>query len=109
MFDFEQVINRLIDELELKNKSQLAKIMNVSTQVMGNWKSRNKIPFDEILTLCLIKNIDIKYIFSGKKEEKISQKIDFKEEIHQMIDKLDDKKSEIYYHLIKAEILKGDL
>ena len=74
MFEFEEIINRLIEVLNLKNKSELANIMNVSTQVMGNWKTRNKIPFEEIHTLCVNKNFDINYVFYGNKKEKSQMK-----------------------------------
>jgi len=40
----------------------------------------------------------MKYILTGEKEENIK-----------MINELDEKKSKIYYHLVKAELLKEKL
>lgn len=109
MFEFEPIINRLINELNLKNKTDLSNLMGVSTQVMGNWKVRNKVPFEEIVTICLKENININKIISGNEEKEKQNKINFKEEIIKMIDEIKEEKAEIYYHLIKAEILKEKL
>jgi hypothetical protein len=109
MFEFEPIINRLIQELKLKNKTDLSNLMGVSTQVMGNWKVRNKVPFEEIVTICLKENININKIISGKEETEKQNKTNFKEELHKMIDEIKEEKAEIYYHLIKAEILKEKL
>lgn len=109
MFEFEPIINRLIEELKLKNKTDLSNLMGVSTQVMGNWKVRNKVPFEEIVTICLKENININKIISGNEETEKQNKINFKEELHKMIDEIKEEKAEIYYHLIKAEILKEKL
>ena len=63
--DFETVINRIINILKIKNKAELCRIMNVSTATMGNWKIRNKIPFEEIIKICKEYELDTNYIFFG--------------------------------------------
>lgn len=63
--DFETIINRIINILKIKNKAELCKIMNVSTATMGNWKIRNKIPFEEIIKICKEYELDTNYIFFG--------------------------------------------
>lgn len=128
MFVFEDIINRMLVTMKLKNKSELAKIMNVSTATMGNWKARNKIPFEEIITLCLKNNIDIKFILTGNENstsnhiQKIENqnglniqgnnnqvsniKTDSKKlEIIEKIEKLPPKRQDYYYHVISAELL----
>jgi hypothetical protein len=109
MFEFDEIINRLIEVLNLKNKSELANLMEVSTQVMGNWKTRNKIPFEEIHTLCVNKNFDINYVLYGKKIEKNEKKINYKEEITKKLEELKEKELKYFYHLIEAEITKKEL
>lgn len=109
MFEFEEIINRLIEVLNLKNKSELANLMNVSTQVMGNWKTRNKIPFEEIHTLCVNKNFDINYVFYGKKNDNFEENTNFKEKIIENLDKLNDKELKYFYHWTSSEIAKKDL
>ncbi len=109
MFEFEEIINRLIEVLNLKNKSELANLMNVSTQVMGNWKTRNKIPFEEIHTLCVNKNFDINYVFYGKKNDNFEENTNFKEKIIENLDKLNDKELKYFYHWTSSEIAKKEL
>ncbi len=106
MYLFENVINRLKEELTLNTDKQVYEIMGVTQGVFSNWRTRNKIPYEELTTICFNRNIDLKYIISGQKELKC---INYKEQLIKMIDDLDNKKSEIYYHLIKAEILKEKL
>jgi len=64
-FDFEDIINRIINILKIKNKAELCRIMNVSTATMGNWKTRNKIPYEEILLICEKYQLSSDYIFFG--------------------------------------------
>lgn len=109
MFEFEEIINRLIETLNLKNKSELASLMKVSTQTMGNWKSRNKIPFEEIHTLCVYKNFDINYVFYGKKNDNFEININFKEKIVENLEKLNEKELKYFYHLIESELAKKEL
>lgn len=126
MFNFEEITNRLLALTNIKNKSQLAKEMDVSTATMGNWKRRNKIPYEEIITICLKYKIDINYIFSGAETElnilnnsvnknititgdnnKVSNIKTFgkKLEIIEKLEKLPKKRQEYYYHMISADIL----
>lgn len=106
MFEFEEIINRLMSKLNIKNKTELANIMGVSTQVMGNWKTRNKIPYEEILTVCVKNNIDIKHIVFGIEEAEIIKKLNFREENHKIIEKINDENQEIIYHILQAEKIK---
>ena len=109
MFNFEEIINRLIEKLELKNKSELATLMNVSSQTMGNWKIRNKIPFEEIHTICELKNLDSNYIFYNKINDNIQKEENFKENIIKNLDNLNEKQLKYFYHLIESEIAKKEL
>jgi DNA-binding XRE family transcriptional regulator len=106
MFEFDNIINRLISELNIKNKTELAKLMGVSTQTMGNWKSRNKIPYEEILTICVNNNLNIKQIVFNIKEEENIKKLNFREENHKIIEQINDKNQEIIYHILQSEKLK---
>lgn len=110
MFNFEEITKRIANKLNSEDRPRdLANIFSTSSQNINNWKNRNKIPYEEIVTICVNNNIDINEIFTGEETEKNCPEIDFKSEIHNMIDNLDDKKAEVYYHLIKAEILKEKL
>lgn len=107
------IINKLKEILKLKSDGELAKHLNISSGAIPNWKSRNKIPYEEVFTICEELNINPNNVFYDNYKEdnnKIKEnKVNFKEEISNMLDELDDKKAEIYYHLIKAELLKEKL
>lgn len=109
MFEYEKVISNLKKELGLKNNTQLANILGVSTQTMGNWKIRSKIPYKEIHTVCLNKNLDLNYILNDIKKEEIEKKIDYEKEIIENIKKLNEKEKIYIYHLIESKIIKKEI
>lgn len=110
MISFIDIENRIKEIFNVNKNTEIAELLGVTPARYGNWKKRESIPYNEIISLCLYKNIDMKYILTGIKNNKNDIKnVNFKEEIHKMIDELDEKKAEIYYHLIKAELLKEKL
>jgi len=109
MKNLEDILNRLKNELNIKNDSDLAKILDLSGGVISNWKARNKIPYNEIFTICENENLDINYIFYNIKKEKIIEKIDYKKEIIKKIEELREKELKYFYHLIEAELTKKEL
>jgi DNA-directed RNA polymerase specialized sigma subunit len=108
MKNLEDILNRLKKELEIKNDSELAKILDLSGGVISNWKARNKIPYSEIFSICENNNLDINYIFYNIKEKKIIEKINYKEEIIKKLEELKEKELKYFYHLIEAEITKKE-
>lgn len=109
MVTLEEIIERIKSTFNINKDKEIADKLGVSNQVFANWKMRNKIPYEEIITLCLNENIDMKYMLNGNIDKENVKKINYKEELHKMIDEIKDEKAEIYYHLIKAEILKEKL
>ena len=101
MFEYLKIIKRLKEILKLKNNTELSSLFEVSTQTMGNWKSRNKIPYEEIFTLCVKNKIDINYILTGEKEQFF---INFKEENLKIIENATEKEQEKIYHTLKSNI-----
>ena len=129
MLDFEIIANRLLALLNIKNKAQLADLMNVSTATMGNWKIRNKIPFEEILTICVKYKLDMKFVLIGEptSQEEINNTLinsnnniivngnnnnisnhDNENKLIDKITKLPQKRQDYYYHIISAELLELD-
>lgn len=51
-------------------------------------------------------NIDVNFILIGKEKEEIEKKINFKDEILQIIENSDEKELEYFYYLLKAETIK---
>lgn len=110
MIMFSDIENRIKEVFNISKNTEIADLLGVTSGRYGNWKKRESIPYSEIISLCLSKDIDMKYILTGEKSNKSTIKnINFKEEIHKMIDELEEKKAEVYYHLIKAELLKEKL
>ncbi len=108
MYLFEEVMLRLKEKLNITSDKEMYDYMGVSQGTFSNWKNRNKIPYELLTTICFEKNINIKYILKGKKEQKEIINLNFKEENIKNIEKLNEKNQELYYHLLKSEILKQE-
>lgn len=104
MLYFEKIINRLKKALKIDTDKELYELMNVKQATFTNWRTRNKIPFEEINTLCVNKNIDLNYIINDIEPKK--KEIDFKKSLLEIIDNMNDKQLEYMYHLAKAEEIK---
>ena len=109
MVTFETIIDRIKEIFNISKDKDIADKLGVSNQVFANWKMRNKIPYEKLITLCLQEDIDLKYLINGEKNKNFIKKINFKEELHKLIEDIKEEKAEIYYHLIKAELLKEKL
>lgn len=109
MRNIEEIINSLKEILGLKNDMELAQHLNISTGAIPNWKARNKIPYQEIFTICELKNIDPNIIFYGKKEKDFEENVNFKDKIVKNLEKLNDKELKYFYHLMEAELAKKEL
>lgn len=109
MYLINEIIERLKEKLKLKTDKELHELMGVSQGVFSNWKSRNTIPYQEITTICFLKNINMKYILTGNEEEILEENENFKEKIIQNLEKLNDKELKYFYHLIESELAKKEL
>lgn len=109
MYYFDEIFERIKTKLNFKTDKDVYEEMGIQQGTFTNWRRRNSIPFQEINTLCFKYKLDLNYVINGIEYEKKCPEKDFKSEIIEMIEQLDEKKSEIYYHLIKAEILKEKL
>lgn len=106
---FDQIFNRLKNELNLTSDKEMYDFMNVIQGTFTNWRRRESIPYEKINSICIENNLDLNYILNGKKQKENVKKIDYKDELHKMVEEIKEEKAEIYYHLIKAEILKEKL
>lgn len=109
MGNFTEIEQRIKEVFKVNKSIEISRLLNVSSSTYGNWKTRNTIPYDEIITLCEENKINMRYILTGNDDETNREKINYKQEIHKMIDDVKEEKAEIYYHLIKAELLKEKL
>lgn len=107
---FDQIFNRLKKEFHFNTDKEMYDFMGIPQGTFTNWRRRNKIPYEEINTICIKYNLNLNFIINGnEKYQNDIKKINFEEETIKMIKELDAKKKEICYHLIKAESLKEKL
>jgi predicted NUDIX family phosphoesterase len=123
MIDYELVVNNLITQLNVKNEAEIANKLGMSRQSLQNHKTRNTIPYKQIISYCLLNKKDINIIFNNKLDEKnninnnnlkglniignnnnVSNKND-EEELINKYKKLPKKRQDYYYHMISADIL----
>ncbi|RXK01499.1 hypothetical protein CRV02_08295 [Arcobacter sp. CECT 8989] len=102
MLLFEDVIKRLKESLQLKTDKEMYEFMGTNQGKFSMWKSRNKIPYEEITNICCNKNLDLNYILNGKKQQNF---VDYKKENKKMLEKLTDLEHENLYHLLKSNII----
>lgn len=95
---FDEVFNRIKEKLGFKSDKEMYEYMGVIQGTFTNWRRRNSIPYDNINSICFKENLDLNYIYSGKKEEII---INYKEENTKILEKLEEKEQEKLYHLLK--------
>lgn len=112
MFDFKKILKRFKEELNLKHDREIAEILGVEQQNITNWKARNSIPYDLIISFCLEKEINMIYILTGKKDsnslkndENLSKT---QKEITEKIKNLDPIQQKIILNKIDEEILKNE-
>ncbi|RXJ82633.1 helix-turn-helix domain-containing protein [Arcobacter sp. F2176] len=103
---FDEVFNRLKEKLNIKTDKEMYEYMGIIQGTFTNWRRREKIPYKEINSICIIEKLDLNYILNGEKSEKLIKNINFKEENHKIIEEADNKMNEIFYHILNAERLK---
>jgi len=107
MYYFDEIINRLKKELKFTTDKELYDYMDVKQGTFTNWRSRNKIPYENITTICVVNNFDLNYILAGVNSDENTINIDYKNEIINNLDSLDDKQIKYIYHITEAEKLKS--
>lgn len=59
------VLDRVALELGLKQDVQLARLFGASKTTVSTWRSRNRIPFEELVYLHLTRRIDLMFFIFG--------------------------------------------
>jgi len=104
MYYFDEIINRLKNELNITSDKELYELMEEKQGTFTNWRARNKIPYEQITTLCVSKNINLNYILGNK--EKDIKDINYKEELLKTIEKLKNEDIQYLYHVAKSKELE---
>jgi transcriptional regulator with XRE-family HTH domain len=103
---------KLIREEKNLNQSEFGELFNYKqTKIKDIETGKQKVSIDFAEEIEKKFSINLRWILTGNGDKILKEcnDIQYKNELIKMIEELDDKKSEIYYHLIKAEILKEKL
>lgn len=66
MISFQDVVSNLKSVFNLKSDKELALKLNMKVTTFSERKRTNSIPYQEIIELCIIENININTIFSSE-------------------------------------------
>ena len=64
---YNDVLDRIANELRVSSDAALAKGLGVHRQAIYNWRHRTKFDVDEIIEVCKKLSLDIDYILTGKR------------------------------------------
>lgn len=69
-----RTVNEILDEIKklkgLKTDTALAALFNVKPNTVSNWRKRNTLPYEQIVSHCEKENMDIHTILLGKNSDK---------------------------------------
>lgn len=130
MGNFEQILARIKDITGKNKNKDIAELLNTNESTFGKWVSRNKIPYEQILKLCIENNYDIKYIFTGTRQNGINNKNiingnnsnniqgnnntiapsvnNSNKQLLENINKLNKKRQEYYFYKIGLEVIEQE-
>ena len=66
MIIFSDIIDRIKEQNGIKYDHEVAKLFNIQSNVLANYKTRNNIPYKKIIHICLENNLSLDYILLGK-------------------------------------------
>lgn len=107
MRNTDKIIERLKEKLNFSKDIELTKYMKLASGTIGNWKKRDKIPYDEIFSICEKEKLNIKYIFYGINQN--IEKINYKEELFKTVENLENNQIEYLYHIAKSKELENKI
>jgi hypothetical protein len=107
MNNFEKIILKLKEALNINSDKELSIRLNMKTNTFSERKRTNSVPHNEILDLCITENLNLNEIYTDNKV--LKNEINFKEEIINNLEILNDYQIKYIYHITEAEKLKRNL
>ncbi len=105
MRNIDDVLSRLYDKLGFDKDKEFCERYDLKQNTLSTWKKRNSIPYDLIANISQNENISLDYVLNGKKE--IKSNIDYKSEIIDTLEELNNTQLKYIYHITEAEKLKS--
>ena len=66
MLTSSKILDLILKIKGIKTDAKLAQYWKVSATTVTNWRKRNSIPFEKIITFCKDEGLSLDYIFTGK-------------------------------------------
>ncbi len=107
MNNFEKIILNLKESLNIGSDRELARKVNMKTNTFSERNRTNSIPHNEILELCISENLNLNEIYTDNKV--IKNEINFKEEIINNLELLNENQIRYVYHITESEKIKGKI
>lgn len=101
MRDINSIVERLRKKFELKNETQVAKLLQVEQNTLSSWKKRGKIPYEKLDIIAQNNNLSLDWILDGSETEETLT------ELIQNFKSLPKEKQEVYFLRIKADALES--
>ena len=73
--NFNDVMERLKNVTNSSSYNSLADMLQLSSSAFANYKKRNSIPFERVLSLCNLQNVSVDWILTGRGNVLISQPV----------------------------------
>jgi hypothetical protein len=105
MNNFEKIILKLKEALNISSDKELSVRLNMKTNTFSERKRTNSVPHNEILELCITENLNLNEIYTDNKV--VKNEINFKEEIINNLELLNENQIKYVYHITEAEKIKG--
>lgn len=90
---------------------EISKKYDIPRQTVNIFMTNQKTITEKLIEICDKENINLNFIATGKGSILIedTKNINYNEELSKIASELTNEKAEIYYHMIKADILKEKL
>jgi len=105
MRNIDDILSRLYDKLGFSKDKDFCEKYELKQNTVSTWKKRNSVPYDLIADISQNENISLDYVLNGKEE--ISTNIDYKSEIIDTLEELNNTQLKYIYHITEAEKLKS--
>ncbi|MBO8183309.1 MAG: helix-turn-helix domain-containing protein [Archaeoglobus sp.] len=76
----ENILNRLKIVLDIRKDKNLAKLLGVKPSTLSTWKARNTLDYELLINICVMRNINLNWLFTGQGSMFIKNKIKTEEE-----------------------------